>query len=293
MLYRNLAMLLKPEHAVFGLQPHSRENVPIAHTRITDMASHYIERIRSVQGHGPYLLGGMCAGGVIAFEIARQLQEQGESVGLVALFDSADVAAQPRAWHRAGQRFRSFSTTFRHDQAVRFDRRVWSIVTKGARKVKNLISYLAGEQLEKFRDRLRMRLYRFHLDRGWSLPRALERIPVRTVYLFAEQDYRPDGPFKGALVLFRATRGEGPDEPFLERYLDPFLGWGRRATCGVQAYDVPGGHSSMLQEPHVRTLAEFVQRSIDDVLADEPASPRPAARPESMRHPARPVPTIG
>ncbi len=91
MLYRNLALLLKPDHAVFGLQPHSREHVPITHTRIDEMATYHIDRIRSIQSRGPYLVGGMCAGGVIAFEIARQLQSQGEKVALVALIDAADV----------------------------------------------------------------------------------------------------------------------------------------------------------------------------------------------------------
>ena len=65
---------------------------PIVHTRIAEMATHHIDRIRSVQPHGPYMVGGMCAGGVIAFEIARQLQNQQEKVAMVALLDAADVA---------------------------------------------------------------------------------------------------------------------------------------------------------------------------------------------------------
>jgi hypothetical protein len=45
------------------------------------------------------------------------------------------------------------------------------------------------------------------------------------------------------------------------------LGWGRRATQGVRTYDVPGGHSSMLQEPNVQTLAARLQEQIDERLA--------------------------
>jgi thioesterase domain-containing protein len=126
---------------------------------------------------------------------------------------------------------------------------------------------------------IRMRLFRFYLDRGWRLPRVLEQIPVRTVYLFAEKNYQPDGPFDGDLVLFRATCGEGPDEPYVERYDDPLLGWSRRVTGYVRAHSVPGGHSSMLQEPHVRVLAEQIQASIDKALAAEltpPLKPAPA-----------------
>ena len=118
-----------------------------------------------------------------------------------------------------------------------------SVLTKAVRKAKNLSIYLAERCLTGLRDEIRMRLFRSYLDRGRQLPRALEQIPVRTVYLFAEKNYRPATRFDGELVLFRATRGEGPDEPYIERYEDPLLGWGRRATRGVRVYDVPGGHS--------------------------------------------------
>jgi thioesterase domain-containing protein len=90
---------------------------------------------------------------------------------------------------------------------------------------------------------------------------------VRRAYLFAERDYQPGTPFRGELTLFRATCGEGNDEPYVERYSDPLLGWGRRATHGVRIYDVPGGHSSMLQEPNVQALAAYLQNQIDEGLA--------------------------
>ena len=91
MLYRNLALRLKSDHAVYGLQPHSLPDVPMAHIRIAEMAAYHIDKIRSVQPRGPYLVGGMCAGGVIAFEIALQLQSAAEKVALVALIDAADA----------------------------------------------------------------------------------------------------------------------------------------------------------------------------------------------------------
>ena len=53
----------------------------------------------------------------------------------------------------------------------------------------------------------------------------------------------------------------------------PCSGWGQRARGRVRAYDIPGGHSSMLQEPHVQILAEQLQSSIDEALLGEPASP--------------------
>lgn len=273
MLYRNLALRLDASHAVYGLQPYAMDGVPMAHTRIAEMAAYHVARVRSVQPHGPYLLGGMCAGGVIAFEMALQLQAQGERVALLALLDAADPQAVPRAWRVAGQRLQRFGGVLREGGAGGPVRRVATILAKAMRKARNLAVYAAGERLGRARDEVRMRLFRAWLDRGLRPPRALGRIPVRTAYLFAERSYRPVGRLDGELTLFRATAGIGPDEPYVEKYEDALLGWGRRAADGVRALDVPGGHSSMLQEPHVEALAEQLQSCIDAALGGE--VPRP------------------
>ena len=127
MLYRNLAVLLKKDHAVYGLQPDSRQNIPLAQARISEMAAYHIDKIRSVQPQGPYLVGGMCAGGVIAYEIARQLQSRGETVAMVALLDAADVAAPLKAWRFASQRIHSFSTAFHREKSIQFHRFVFLV----------------------------------------------------------------------------------------------------------------------------------------------------------------------
>ena len=268
MLYRNLALRLKSEHAVYGLQPCSRPGVPMAHSRIIDMAAYHVGKIRSVQPLGPYLLGGMCAGGVIAFEMARQLQDQGEKVAMVALLDAADVEAPLKAWRLAGQRLQRLGGVFRDGNPDRPIRRMTTILAKLSKKVRNTATYMIGDRLRRARDEVRMRMLRIHLDRGRPVPKLLEDLSVRTIYLFAERDYRPDGRFDGELTLFRATSGADGDEPYIDRYDDPLLGWGRRASRGVRVRDVPGGHSSMLQEPHARILAEQMQSAIDAALDD-------------------------
>ena len=269
MLYRNLALRLDPGHAVYGLQPYSLDGVPMAHTRIPEMAAYHIGKIRSIQPNGPYLLGGMCAGGVIAFEAARQLQDQGERVAMLALLDAADPAAVPRAWREAGHQLRHFAGVFREDGTAGPGRRLATILRKASKKASNFAIYKVGQVLGRAREEIRMRALRGRLDRGRQPLRGLGRIPVRTVYLFAERDYRPVGRFDGELVLFRASSGIGPDEPYIERYDDPLLGWDRRATRGVRAIDVPGGHAGMLQEPYVEALAERMQACIDETLGDE------------------------
>ena len=56
------------------------------------------------------------------------------------------------------------------------------------------------------------------------------------------------------------------DIPYQMVYGDFALGWGRRVTEDVTVVAVPGGHSSVLQDPHVRTLARLLQDMIDGAM---------------------------
>lgn len=90
-LYLNLARYLDSERPLYALRPYGREGNPVLHNRVAQMATHYSERIRRVQPAGPYLVGGLSFGGIIAFEVAQQLQAQGHPVAFVAFLDSLDI----------------------------------------------------------------------------------------------------------------------------------------------------------------------------------------------------------
>lgn len=83
-----LANHLHPERPVYGLQAVGLEGKQAPHTCIEEMVSHYIQEIQTVQPEGSYLLGGLCIGGNIAFEIAQQLRKQGQQTSLVVMMDS-------------------------------------------------------------------------------------------------------------------------------------------------------------------------------------------------------------
>jgi hypothetical protein len=88
--YRSLANYLEPDQSVYGLQAQYPEDLQGEHsnTAVDGLAMEYLEAIRAVQPHGPYQLAGMCRGAHIAFEMARRLENQGESVTLVGIFDT-------------------------------------------------------------------------------------------------------------------------------------------------------------------------------------------------------------
>src|SRR5262249_5792331 len=76
-----------PDQPVFGLRAAwaGRPNPP---TAVPDMAALYLAALRTRQPHGPYRIVAFCLGGMIAFEMARQLRRAGEEVALLALADS-------------------------------------------------------------------------------------------------------------------------------------------------------------------------------------------------------------
>ena len=92
--FHELARRMKPDYPFYGLQSQGLDGKRPLHTRIEDMATSYLEEIRTVQARGPYYLGGFSFGGVVAYEMARQLLAKGEEVGLVVLLDT--YASNPK-----------------------------------------------------------------------------------------------------------------------------------------------------------------------------------------------------
>jgi amino acid adenylation domain-containing protein len=82
-----LARVLGEEFPFYALQPLKRFEAPLP-ASIEAMASAHLETLLSVQPHGPYLLGGYCNGGLVAFELAQQLLRRGEAVDLLFIFDT-------------------------------------------------------------------------------------------------------------------------------------------------------------------------------------------------------------
>jgi FkbH-like protein len=249
LLYRNLARRIGATRSVYALQPLARTDVPIVHTRLEEMAAHYVAEIRKLRPRGPYLLGGLCAGGVVAFEMASQLEAAGHEAHLVAIFDAADVEAAPRPHLESQRQLGSFRRALAEAPLPQIPRVL-------ARKVRGYLDYQVRSRVRRAYDRLAVATLRACLDRGLPLPAWARDVSVRTVYTHAESEYRPKGKLREAIVLFCATQGEGSEEPYRNLFLDPLLGWGPRSAKGAVALDVPGGHGSMLQEPHVADIAE-------------------------------------
>ncbi len=86
--YRALAQALGPAQPFFGLQPPGLDGESKPLRRVEDLAAYFASQVRAFQPDGPYVIAGFCAGGTVAFELARQLLRDGAKVSLLALFGS-------------------------------------------------------------------------------------------------------------------------------------------------------------------------------------------------------------
>jgi thioesterase domain-containing protein len=236
--YRWLAQYLGTDQPVYGLQSQGLDGRTLGPQQIEEMAAHYLTEIRSVQPRGPYHLGGGSFGGVVAFEMARQLEAQGEVVALVALFDSfapqrrirgglirripAHIDLVRQLGPRDGMRY--LVTRVRAVTQKRFVRAAW-----------------------KMSARIRRRL-------GQPLPRTLRSVEM--VNIQAQRRYVPQC-YGGQLTLFRAR------ERVIVSHPDPEMGWGPWAAGGVEIHEVPGDHITLLNEPHVQVLAERLNACLE------------------------------
>ena len=249
--YVDLSRYLGLDQPVYGLQAVGLDgSEPL--TRIEDMAAHYIAEIRKFQPEGPYYLGGTSAGGLVAFEMAQQLVQQGAEVAVLALFDTWGPD-YPRWIPGMTPGRRKFSRFF-----DRVDLHVGNMLaaeglsgkleylgtkTKRAARQFALITRAAVERAET-----RWR------ERSEPMARELKRIEAtarRATERYVEKVY------PGRLTLFRASK-----QP-MGAYPDSELGWTRVAGGGVEVYEVPGYHGALVHEPRIRILAEQLSRCLE------------------------------
>jgi acyl transferase domain-containing protein/thioesterase domain-containing protein/acyl carrier protein len=282
LLYRTLALKLDAGHPVYGLQPQTDADGNFLHNSVAAMASAHIESVRQVQPKGPYLLAGLCAGGVIAFEMARQLQDAGERTFFVGIIDAADVEATERPFFVTRQRLMRLGALVAGDSLSA--RRMAELAPLIARKLGNAVRYDMAKRRERLADEAGADAM---LAGDTASPSFLN------LYQVAHRQHRPTGLFDGGdVVLFKATQSDGsPDDmPFGEQFSDFAMGWGKRVAGEVAVINIPGGHSSALQPPNVDTLARALQERLDAALRKAPreaaASDPAAAQPPVADAPA-------
>ncbi|MDQ3738475.1 MAG: SDR family NAD(P)-dependent oxidoreductase [Actinomycetota bacterium] len=243
---RHLAHQVGSDRPFYGVQARGLYGGEAPHEDFGDMARDYLAEIRTVQPHGPYLLGGFSGGGIAAFEMAHQLNDAGEKVGLLVFLDTA-LAFNPEL-------------TVADRLKIQRD----NISEKGVGYVKEWAVNRVRWEQEKRRRRLQ----------GSDAPTeegALHSTVIESAFYRAIDRYETR-PWDGVITLYRPKLTPlhmlGPDRQINihRRFIYDDNGWGPFCRR-IDVIEVPGDHDAMVLEPNVRVLAAHLRQALQQ--ADE------------------------
>jgi acyl-CoA synthetase (AMP-forming)/AMP-acid ligase II/thioesterase domain-containing protein/acyl carrier protein len=257
--FKELAHYFAPDQPFYGFQTPKCNGVQEPFARIEDLAARYVAEMRSVQPEGPYYLGGYSMGGSVAFEMAQQLQAQGQRTALLAILDHGPLW---RRSHRVAWWSPGFIAGFLKnipfwilDDLIRFDGS-GGVLTRLRVKAR-----LLRNRLRNAFTKTPATAIRKEIEGMFDVSRIPEqfRLVLEANYEL-EVKYVPKV-YPGPVTLFRArTRPLFDESPY-------DLGWGRLAGGGLEVIKVPGNHSSILRSPHVQVLAQQLKARLHKARA--------------------------
>ena len=245
LIYRDLAKRLGSDQPFYGLQAPGLDGSCEPLRRVEDMAALYAREIRRIQPRGPYFLGGYCGGGTIAFEVAQQLQAQGERVALLAMFDTMNWSniPLPTIWDKGYYSVERF--VFHAGNFLRLD--------PGGR------SRFLKEKTKILRSRIPvwrgMLLAKFDKKRRTDSSKSLVLAKIWQANDQACQSYVPR-PYPGSVADFRPMKQ-------YRLFNRPDAKWDRLAQGGLEIVVLPLYPAGMLVEPFVQHLAAALEKAID------------------------------
>jgi len=282
-----------------GLVGDEIPDIPIR-DRLEEIATDYVEQIQTIQPEGPYLLAGLSNGGNIALEMAQQLQAQGHHVALVALFDCYGpnnprlLSTYPRLLsslkyalcYSAPRSLKKLRTQGSAAILKRFNRifssepsSQSSTQTEAPNLSHQETTAIAPEAVSSSTSVLALQGKTLQDRANWVSDYILEHSPysaltpskqlkgmehstlsenlkrLEDIYNEAQRNYN-HRPYNGHVVLFRAI--ESPPG----FYIDPQLGWSAIVTNGIEIYQIPGHHTSLMESP---ILAEKMRNCLENV----------------------------
>ncbi len=236
-----LAQSLGPDQPFYVLRdPRSLEERGVY--TVEETVERLIAVLKSVQPEGPYIVGGHCYGGIVAFEMARQLVARGDQVGLVVLFEVAAPGYPKvvRHWKKYG---RQAISLLQRDRRVAFGE--------------------ANAHLRVLRKLFRRKaaMVRRRLLIGAGLKRVVEPLEKRKHPNWqAGLSYEPK-PVACDVIQFIAAA-----ERHSTRILpDPRLAWNEFTRGRFTIRETPGAADAIFKLPHVQELAALLSEALNGV----------------------------
>lgn len=256
--YFQLARALDPSQPVYAIENQVAFNPEArVYDTVEDMAAGYLEMITAVQDSGPYLLGGYSMGGLVAFEVARQLVARDHRVGMVAIIDTP-ARLEPAPENADDE------TLSPHD--------LLTMATIIGRGLERDIDLSAGE-LEPLAPDERISRVLEALREHMLVPPEVDVSMFRELVASVQRNdasqrrFRPQR-YAGELDLLRAAESSvriASETGAL--YDDATFGWGSVCARPVTVRVHPGSHLQLMNHPYVESVGAWLQERIDHRLA--------------------------
>ncbi|QSJ15491.1 SDR family NAD(P)-dependent oxidoreductase [Nostoc sp. UHCC 0702] len=234
--YGELARHLGNQQPVYGLQSPGLSGNSQPLKNIAEMATSYISAIQTIQPQGPYYLGGWSLGGIIAWEMAQQLQAAGQEVAQLVLIDSyaAPMLNIPQ----------------NQDRATLIATALEDLGKIAGKKVTCAIAHMQQLSLDEQLKYVRAQAQQANLiPADCSLEQIRQILEVFQANHEAWYAYAPQS-YVGNVTLFSAS------EQIPQAKQDAVQYWSKMVTGRVNAYNIPGNHYTILQPPQVQILSE-------------------------------------
>jgi amino acid adenylation domain-containing protein len=245
LLFNNVAKNMDSQQPVYALQAkglNTNSGDESAET-MEDIAAYYVSEILKQNPEGPYALAGYSLGGIIGFEMAKQLKAMGKEIKMLAMFDTyADNS--------------NYFNPFLLNVTKKFRRqlpKMLFILRSFFRQPWQTLLYQAEFVNGRFRKLFGMR------------PKNEDEGPSYDDKLAAKYEY--------AYVNYKMTPYDGEIDLFKVKtrlyYLDDmiYLGWNQFAQKGVNVYEITGDHKTFLYPPHDKEFARILQQALDERAA--------------------------
>ncbi|MCX7178859.1 MAG: alpha/beta fold hydrolase [Proteobacteria bacterium] len=251
--FHDLARALGTGQAFYGLQPPGLDGSTPPLVRVEDLAAHYLRTIREQSGSAPRVVSGHSFGGLVAFEMARQLEAAGEAPSLLVLIDTP----APHFFHPTGLDWSEAEWLMQIAQIIEH---LYGVELGVARAVLDALAHEA--QLALLNERM---IAAGVLPPGTGVEYLRGFIGVYKTNLRAEYAPQPLGGDTCVLLLRSAEQQpEALVSPQFAAMRDTReLGWTDYIRCRLVVEDVPGDHLTMMRPPQVAKLAAILETYLE------------------------------
>ncbi len=226
-----------PDQPLYGIFfTHARAGLPISDLTVEDLAAQYVKEIREIQPNGPYYLAGYSFGGLVAYEMARQLLDNREVVAFLALVDPTSPLLQDSSQPQCQNRLQSISKAV-VNEALTSDHRDEINLSLRAKIPHSILGRLQSWSWKK---QLKKIFFKVYFMFGYPLPPYFQKFYYNTIIDSLSSQYVP-GPYAGRISLFQTdTR--------LLKY------WSELCMKVDRVYDLPVGHLEITDGCYAETL---------------------------------------